>query len=351
MLRVTGLEDQARWTATVKGFSRHDIYYLPQYVKAFRLHGDGEPLLCYFESGNTRAINVVMKRDISSCAHFKDAIEPGTLFDLSTPYGYGGFLIEGDAGEGPLKKLDGEYCEWCRENGVVSEFVRFHPVLENHLEAEHIYDTVRLGKTVSIDLASPETIYKNISKSKRTRINKALREGMEVCWGWDASLLDVFREMYVETMDRNAAQEYYYFEKSFFDSILVDLKDNARLFYARKDGRIIGTELILYCNSQMHSHLAATKTEALPLSPVTVISYKAALWGCENGIKTYHLGGGVGGQKDSLYTHKHEMNLRSENVFAIGKKIFDKAAYNRLLDIRKRNGGALDPGFFPQYRA
>ncbi len=351
MLRVTGLEDQDRWADIVKGFSRHDIYYLPQYVKAFRIHGDGEPLLIYYESADTRAINVVMKRDISSCAHFKDAIAPGTLFDLSTPYGYGGFLVEGDAGGDALGKLDAQYGAWCRENGIVSEFVRFHPVLGNYLGMEPVYEVVLLGNTVAMDLASPESIYYNINKNKRNRINKALREGMEVCWGWDPSLLEIFREMYVETMDRNEAQEYYYFEKSFFDSILVDLKDSALIFYARKDGRVIGTELVLMCNGQMHALFGATKSESLQLSPSTVISYKAALWGCENGFKTYHLGGGVGGRKDSLYKYKLGLNVRSENVFAVGRKVFDEEACGRLLEIRLRNGGTLDPGFFPQYRA
>jgi len=351
MLNVIEFKDQAVWTGIVEGFQRHDIYYLPQYVKAFSLHGDGEPLLFSYESANTRAINVVMKRDIARSDRFGDTVAQGTLFDISTPYGYGGFLVEGDAGEDALKKLDAEYCAWCRENGVVSEFVRFHPILENYRGMEPLYDVVHLGNTISMDLSSPDSIYFNIRRSKRNRINKALREGMEVSFGWDAPLVDTFRKMYEATMDRNDAQDYYYFEKSFFESILVDLKDNALIFYARKDGQIIGTKLVLFCNGRMHGHLAATNTEDLQLSPVTVISYKAALWGYENGFQTYHLGGGVGGQKDSLYTFKRELNTTSEHVFAVGKKIFDNVTYDKLLDCRKKSGDVLDTGFFPQYRA
>lgn len=29
--------------------------------------------------------------------------------------------------------------------------------------------------------------------------------------------------------------------------------------------------------------------------------YKAAIWGCEQGFRTFHLGGGVGSGEDNLY--------------------------------------------------
>ena len=40
------------------------------YVKAFKIHGDGEPTLFYYEDQNIKAINVVMKRDISIYKRF-----------------------------------------------------------------------------------------------------------------------------------------------------------------------------------------------------------------------------------------------------------------------------------------
>ncbi|MFZ5975652.1 MAG: GNAT family N-acetyltransferase [Bacillota bacterium] len=350
MLEVMGLDNETLWADTVKQFQQHDVYYLPQYVKAFKLHGDGEPMLFYYASGNTRAINVVMKRDISQCAYFTDSFQADTCFDLSTPYGYGGFLIEGGRDAGALKALDEEYSAWCRSYGIVSEFVRFHPVLENHRGMEPVYDVAVLGKTVSMDLSSPEVIHANIKTNKRNRINKAQKSGVEVSWGLDESLFTVFKEIYDETMDRNEAQRYYYFEKSFYESVLVDLNNNALVFYATLSGEIIAAAIFLFCNGQMHCHLSATKKEYLPNSPVTLLNYKAALWGFENGYRTLHLGGGVGGRTDSLYTYKHEMNMKSDNVFAVGRKIFDCERYEFLMDMRRKNGAALNPDFFPQYR-
>ena len=70
MLTVYTIEQTAAWDALVRTFSNYDVYYLSGYVKAFQLHGDGEPLLFYGEADGVRGINVVMKRDIAADPHF-----------------------------------------------------------------------------------------------------------------------------------------------------------------------------------------------------------------------------------------------------------------------------------------
>ena len=70
MLSTYILEDSDTWDKIVKSFKDYDVYWLSGYVKAFKIHGDGEPLLFFYEKGNTRGINVVMKRDIARDPHF-----------------------------------------------------------------------------------------------------------------------------------------------------------------------------------------------------------------------------------------------------------------------------------------
>ena len=45
MLTVYTIEQAEAWDALVRTFLNYDVYYLSGYVKAFQLHGDGEPLL------------------------------------------------------------------------------------------------------------------------------------------------------------------------------------------------------------------------------------------------------------------------------------------------------------------
>lgn len=85
MIKVFTLEQSTEWDSIVKSFSSHDVYWLSGYVKAFKIHGDGEPLLFYYDDGATRDINVVMKRDIADDVNFRDKLEKGKYLDIVTP--------------------------------------------------------------------------------------------------------------------------------------------------------------------------------------------------------------------------------------------------------------------------
>ena len=106
MLSVITLDESNKWDSIVKSFSNYDVYYLSGYTKAFKSHGDGEPTLIYYHDEEIRAINVVMIRDIAEDKRFKDKIETYCLFDVTTPYGYGGFIIEGIPNESNIKRLN-----------------------------------------------------------------------------------------------------------------------------------------------------------------------------------------------------------------------------------------------------
>src|SRR5699024_3935079 len=127
ILKIIGIDDSTRWDEIVKSFSNADVYYLSGYVKAFKIHGDGEPILYYYEDENIRAINVVMKRDIAEDKKFSESIPKDHFFDISTPYGYGGFIIEGEPNSSSLDALNKQYIQINQENNIISEFVRFHP--------------------------------------------------------------------------------------------------------------------------------------------------------------------------------------------------------------------------------
>jgi hypothetical protein len=88
-------------------------------VKAFKLNGDGEPKLFYYTSEKFRAINVFMLRDISDEHYFKGKIESDNFYDIVTPYGYGGFIFDGDPSDEDLIKLNNEYTKYCQSMNIV----------------------------------------------------------------------------------------------------------------------------------------------------------------------------------------------------------------------------------------
>ena len=351
MLKVLGLDNEVLWRETVKSFARHDVYYLPEYTKAFRLHGDGSRGFIYYESGDTHAINVVMKRDIAEAAPFAGRLSQATCYDFATPYGYGGFLVEGDCSKAAMDRLNAAYTEYCLDNSVVSEFVRFHPLLNNQDGLDPLYRIIPMGRTVTMDLSSPGHPSPNMRKSCATAC-KALRNNISVETGWSPELFVHFYNLYTETMQRTNAQPYYYFSQAFFECVHDTLADSAIVFYAVLEGQIIAMELLLYCNGKMHGHLQGSKDEYLYLGPIPLIVYSQALWGCENGYKELHLGGGVGSSEDGVFESKLKFNENTTIRFFIGHRIFDQEKYDKLLSLRNElcQTGPRH-GFFPEYRA
>ena len=343
MIEVYTLEQTEQWDAVVRSFHDYDTYWLSGYVKAFQIHGDGEPILFHYEDGSTRGINVVMKRDVADDPHFKGKIAEGQYFDFATPYGYGGWIIEGE----DIEALFSEYEKWIDKKGIISEFVRFHPIVKNHAKCTDFYEVIQLGEVVHMDLDSPETIWNNIISKGRNTIRRALKNDVRIYNGRFPEIYEKFRVIYNGTMDRDDAEEYYYFKESFYDSVLNDLPQNAQVFWAEKDGQVIAASIMLAANGRMNYHLSGSLREFSSLAPGNLILYTAALWGCANGYKTFYLGGGVGSGEDSLFKFKRAFYKGDLNHFYIGKKIYDQQKYRELVAMREN----VKSNYFPLYRA
>ena len=49
MLTIYTVEQRNEWDAAVRSFKNYDVYWLSGYVRAFQIHGDGEPLLFFMK--------------------------------------------------------------------------------------------------------------------------------------------------------------------------------------------------------------------------------------------------------------------------------------------------------------
>ncbi|MHC1724280.1 MAG: lipid II:glycine glycyltransferase FemX [Aminipila sp.] len=353
-LDVITLKEKKRWDDIVSLFKLADVYYLSDYVQGFKLHGDGEPLLFFFseENSNNKALNVVMKRDISEDSSFIGKIEQNKYFDLATPYGYGGMIYEVSGNQQKfLQCVDKTYNKYCNENNIICEFVRFHPNIENGPKVQEIYNAVQLGETVCMDLSDKDLIWSNIISKNRNVIRKAQKSGVEIRHGMSESLIKEFISLYNSTMDRDHAAEYYYFAEGFYNSIMEDLKGNSTIFYAVYEDKVIAASIILFSGERMHYHLSASNADYRSLAPTNLLLYEAACWGSDNGYKSFHLGGGLGSKEDNLFRFKKAFNKQKNTQFWIGRKIFNDTLYRALLEIRKQESNFDEnTGFFPKYR-
>jgi hypothetical protein len=348
MLSVIERHDNKIWDAIVGGFKTPGVQYLHGYAAAFHLHGDGDPLLFYYKGETFHAINVVMRRDIAEDPHFFGKLEAGTYFDLSTPYGYGGWYAEGN--DINYVRIYEAYYDYCYGNNIVSEFVRFDLFSEarNNFDGEIVNINTNIVRSLNLPF---EEINMDFNANVRQNVKKAIKNELSVFSTEDASGIDDFLKIYYSTMEKCDANDYYFFTKSFFES-LCQLRGNIIFYFVKDaDGNIISTELILYDHRNCFSFLAGTFRECYGLRPVDIVKIEIIKWAQTRNLTNYVLGGGYG-KNDGIYRNKKFFAPHGEIPFYVGRKIVSKEKYAHLLDIRISDKGFDDTSsFFPLYRA
>lgn len=340
-LKVYTLNDSNTWDQIVKSFNDHDVYYLSGYLKCLQTNGDGKPLLFYFENETCRGINVVLKRDVSNDIHFNN-LKKNKYYDFTTPYGYGGWIIEGN----DSTILFNEYENWCKENSIICEFVRFHPLIENQKYSLNNYNVIALGQVIAMDCSDSGLLWSNMSSRNRNKIKKAINNGVEVNIG-GIEKLDTFIDIYEETMKRDNAEKYYFFDREYYDVMFNELKDNTIIFSADLNGKTLSTCIIFYCNGRVSYHLSGSTRTSGNIYETNLLLYKVGEWANSNGYKTFLLGGGVGSHEDALYQFKKGFDDKHSYQFYIGKKMYRQDIYDEL--VSKRND-IENENFFPKYR-
>lgn len=345
MIETINLHNQEKWSEITQSFQNYDIYYSPDYLYSFFLIGDGEPILIFYEENGLKAMCAFMKRNLKYYG-------VNDFYDLITPYGYGGFIFQGDKSEANMISFANAFRQWFSDNNIVSIFYRFHPQLRTANDAHYYCNPFRLGHTIEMDLNNEDTIWNNITSKNRNKIRKALKNGITIEHGYTWKLFQEFKEIYDATMSKDNAEEYYFFKEDFYQSIFDNMKDVCEIFYALYEGKKIAMSMMLYANGRMHYHLSGSVLEYRNLAPSNLLLYEAAKWGCLKGLKTLHLGGGVGSGEDNLFNFKKEFNRHSDIEFAIGKQICNQNMYDKLVKfcINKKTDFNTENNFFPLYR-
>ncbi len=347
---VINFSNKDSWKEIIK---EKEIYYQWEYIDAFYKNGDGEPFLVYAKHKDNYVFNVCLKRDISSEKQFKQILTENTYFDISTPYGYGGVDIIGNKDDELLKYYFNEFYRYCKVNNIISEFVRLNPLTDNYeLYRDTDYEIINIAKTIYIKLESEEQIWNDMESKCRNKIRKAEKNGLIVKTGYDEKMFKEFVKLYIETMKRDNAEEYYFFKPDFFESIYNNLKDYATIYTTYLDDKPINSILVIFCGNNVHYHLSGTDSAYMNLGANNLTLYKIAVDMQKKEYKKFHLGGGYGGDQSPLLTFKKAFNKNGLLDFYIGKKIFDEGTYKKLVELRtKEKEFSENSSFFPLYRA
>ncbi len=331
---MTGLEVVAddEWDARLDALGLTDAYLRRGYLRAGAVLTPAEPVLLHLASDGGDVVFAALERSGPA--------------DLITPYGYGGPVTAGD--DPPVSAFAAAFGNWCRARGVVSTFVLFHPLYANQ-ELELGFRVEPLTGTIAWDLAPETDLLAGMHRHHRRMVRRALGAETEVrvgvCPPGDVDRLAGFRRLYAETMQRAGAEGFYLFDEAYWAALAdgVDLV----LVEVWQGSEQLAAVLGLTGAPWLHYHLGASSESGRNLGASHLALYALARWGQEQGYGRLHLGGGVGGRRDSLFLYKERFAPGGEIPAAIGKAVHDAERYAELTG----QAQVSYDGFFPGYRA
>ncbi|MBI4908784.1 MAG: GNAT family N-acetyltransferase [Acidobacteria bacterium] len=331
----------------------HDIYHTAQYHLVPGLGTAGEPYAFSYEEERCAFLWPYFLVPIPQA--------PG-YFDVTSAYGY----------PGPVGTPDPAFIEraWrallyhWKQQHAVSAFTRFHPLLGNARlldgvsseDGKPAWEGLReLGLTVSIDLTqSLEQQVRGYNKKMRQSIRKLFEAGYECGEDHEFAHLDDFIRVYTATMSRRMSRAEFVVDADWVREFRCLLGENARLFVTKYQGAVVAAMLVMEYAPYVHCHLIGTDERFAAESPSKALLDYVRRWGTERGLRSMHLGGGVGGRQDSLFEYKSRFSEVTHG-FQIGGWVLDEPVYRELETAHRARleamGVEADREFFPAYRS
>jgi hypothetical protein len=351
-IEVIALEDAAqRWDEALAQLPARlrDVYFTSPYLLLSQRLGEGRAMGALFNHGETVVLYPFVLRELTALPHLGE--EYAGYHDVTTPFGYGGALVHKRRGdEHAMETFRHAFDRWCANNRVVSEFVRFHPLLDTELAMQHYVECSAVNTTVWCRLdCSQEERFKTLSPPTRRNVRRAL--GSDLTFQQESSddAYESFGELFRHTLERRGGGH----EDSFSDRYFTDMREllgpMQSLLSVRHGEKMIAAGLFLRSPEFVHYHLGGADPEYLELRPTNLLFFEAMKWGCSLGCSALHLGSGYEAN-DDLFRFKAGFSpLRAR--FCIGKRVHDEEAYARATAAREAGGPVARAGYFPAYRA
>ncbi|MCW2973724.1 MAG: putative GCN5-related N-acetyltransferase [Thermoleophilia bacterium] len=323
------------WDDLVTRLGRDDTYLRIAYHRAsvaLEAPGTTPVLLHVRDQGGELALPLLLR-----------PLPDGTGWDASSAYGYGGPVAQGRP---DLTAFAAAFDAWAVANGVVSSFLRFHPLLGNARFAPPTADVIELGATVAWNVAAGRDLMADMHSHHRRVVRKAERAELEVEVLTHPADLAEFRSLYDLTMQRQQADPFYFFDDAYWQSLVSEPGLGLVLVNGRLGGELVASLLCFADAQALHYHLGASGPEARNIGASNRCFLSAAEWAQSRGLEVFHLGGGVGaGTESPLFVFKHRYDPTSEpHPFHIAKLVHDAERYRALA------GSDSTAGFFPPWR-
>lgn len=319
------LKDKSLWKEYFERLiaQRKDVYFTPEYYSLYENYGDGEAMCFVFEKEGELVLYPFLKNPITPLGYQLDK----EYYDIQGAYGYNG-IISSTVNKEFIDSFWSSFDAWCKENDVVAEFTRFHPLLNNQLISSPNMKTFYSRHTVALDLSDDDIWMHQISSKNRNMIRKAEKEGVTIVESKD---YDTFKRLYDGTMSDLHAEGFYFFPRSYYDEYKQTFVDNSLLCFAMLNGHVIAGSMFMFSDDYAHYHLSGRDREYSRYAANNLILWYAIRKAKERGCKWFHFGGGTTGEEDdSLLKFKKEFS-KTETEFWIGKRVHCQTVYDKIV--------------------
>jgi hypothetical protein len=350
-LEIIPLEERAaEWDSALSELAprQQDVFFTSGYLRVWQRHGDGIAMGAVYRDRGGLVLYPFILRDLSTVDYLGDEFHG--LYDVASPVGFGGPLVRHLTGEETLSAFRAEIDDWCHAHGVVSEFVRFHPLLETRLSMERHLAIEETGRIVWARLdAGSCTLIEGLSGPTRRNIRQARDAGLTCAVETTDEAWDRFAALYLENALRRKALPAFRYDAAHFRALRELLGPAAVLFGARLDGRLVAAALFLRSHDFVHFHALGVDRTFARLRPTNVLFFDAMLWACGTTATAVDLGGGYR-DDDEFFRFKYGFTQQVAPR-CVGRAIHLLEPYARAEQRRDAQGEILDCQYFPSYRA
>jgi hypothetical protein len=331
--RVITLEqfDDWKYFLSLLPKEKQDVYYSPEYYSLYETMGVGKAMCFILEENGESILYPFLLNQINKLGYKFDK----NYFDIQGAYGYNG-PISNTTNQELLNKFSDAFCDFCKVSNIVAEFTRFNPLLTNQNWLKHI-SPIKINDVINVDLTiSKEDIWFNSHrKSVRQIITRCSKKGFEAKLMLidDASEKDLheFISIYYSTLERNAAEKFYYFNKDYIYNIRQKLPRNVLLAIIYFEDKPVATSINPFMAENAYGFIGGSLTEFRKESPFTYMLHKVIMKLKDLGVSNYLLGGGIE-KGDNIYNYKLSLAKNGVKDFYIGKKIHNNDIYENLVN-------------------
>ena len=318
------------WRTFLKNFIKVDVTFLPEYHLAYMLrYQRSEAVLWTFEKkGQFFAYPFLITPVSIECSD--GSFKKLPYYDITSIYGYTGPLSTSHDNIF-LDEVWQRFDLWTQEKGVVAEFIRLSPYLENNYLCHPQTKILKNRKLAKSDLPDTEDELLSLLGSKtRNMLRKAKKHGLTAKELNINEDLESFRTLYENTMQRNQAREFFLYDDDYYQK-LCKLKDKElRLFGAFYESKLVAASMSLQYQDNALYHLGASESLYNKLGAGNLVMFEMSKALMRDGIKFVNVTGGRTTSEDDPLLRFKKSNATDVCDFYIGQRIVHQKKYDDI---------------------